>query len=167
VSFTITCHHSEHAARQKNYACQLTDMHLCVVGSKSVLFQELYSLVLLQVYSSQGSMMFDIKDQTWTAQHMQQLKSLLEDTSVVKVLYDAGAAAAVLFHWEGLAIRNVFDIQVTPSPSPVTLHLCVQFCCTQILPARSFSLCTEYDMSCRFHFGCIILCPFQEAIQPH
>ncbi len=67
-------------------------------------------------------MMFDIKDQTWTAQHMQQLKSLLEDTSVVKVLYDAGAAAAVLFHWEGLAIRNVFDIQVTPSPSPVTCY---------------------------------------------
>ncbi|KAL0019101.1 hypothetical protein WJX77_004127 [Trebouxia sp. C0004] len=64
----------------------------------------------IQVYSSQGSMMFDIKDQTWS-QHMQHLKSLLEDSNVVKVLYDAGAAAAVLFQWEGLAIRNVFDVQ--------------------------------------------------------
>lgn len=154
-----------------DHACQLpNDLHFGVIGSNSVLFQKLPLLVLQQVYSSQGSVMFDIKDQTLTAQQMQQLRSLLEDTSVVKVLYDAGAAAAVLFHWEGLAICNVFDIQVKASPSPVTCYTasCLQFCCTQVLPARSFSsLCAEYDMSCRFHFGCMLLCPFQEAVHPH
>ncbi len=90
----------------------------------------LISLVLLQVYSSQGSLIFDNKHQTWTTQQIQQLKSLLEDSSIVKVLHDAGAAAAVLLHWEGLAICNVFDIQVTPPPSPVTYYTapCVYFC---------------------------------------
>ncbi|KAL0023917.1 hypothetical protein WJX79_010920 [Trebouxia sp. C0005] len=63
------------------------------------------------VYASQGSVMLDIKYQTLTAQQLQQLRSLLEDTSVVKVLYDAGAVAAELLRWEGLAICNVFDIQ--------------------------------------------------------
>ena len=122
-------------------------------------------LVLLQVYASQGSLMFDNKHQTCNTQEIQHLKILLEDSSVVKVLYDAGAVAAALFRWEGLAICNVFDIQVPPPPSPE--NVCVQLCCIQTLPATSFSsLCTEYDKSCVFHFGCMLMCSCQHAVQP-
>lgn len=104
--------------------------------------------------------MLDIKYQTLTAQQLQQLRSLLEDTSVVKVLYDAGAVAAELLRWEGLAICNVFDIQVAPAASLVTCYTapCVQPFCIQILSARSFSsLCTECGMSSRFCVGCMLL----------
>ena len=105
----------------------------------------LISLVPLQVYSSQGGLWFDNKHQTWTTQQIQHLKSLLEDSSIVKVLHDAGAVAAALVQWEGLAICNVFDIQVTPPPSPE--NVCVQLFCVQTLPAMSFSsLCRS--MTC-------------------
>lgn len=70
--------------------------------------------------------MFDNKHQTCNTQEMQNLKVLLEDSSIVKVLYDAGATAAALLHWEGLAICNVFDIQVTSPPS--SENVCVQLC---------------------------------------
>jgi len=104
----------------------LTDLHSFVIGSNSVVIQQMSLLVLLQVYASSGSLMFDNKHQTCNTQEMQHLKILLEDSSIVKVLYDAGAVAAALLHWEGLAICNVFDIQVTPPPSPESV--CVQLC---------------------------------------
>jgi len=48
---------------------------------------------------------------------VQELKVVLEGNSVFKVMYGAGPAAAALFHWQGIVIHNVFDIQVMHSQS--------------------------------------------------
>lgn len=164
-----TCHYMLESRQECIADIHMSSLRACCKTKESCLsvdchallssWQELCSLMLLQVYTSQGSLWFDNKHQTWPLQHIQHLKSLLEDSSIVKVLHDAGAVAAVLLRWEGLAMRNVFDIHVTPSPSPATCHTapCLQFCCTQFLPARSFSsLAYVQSMTCLVGFLLVV-----------
>lgn len=43
---------------------------------------------------------------------MQQLKAILEDDTVVKVMHDCRHDSAALWYQKGIKIRNIFDTQV-------------------------------------------------------
>ena len=65
----------------------------------------------MQVYSAKDGIILSMKEPQQGKQR-QELDSILEDNSVVKVVHDAGQAANYFFSENSTSMKNVFDTQV-------------------------------------------------------
>ena len=81
----------------------------------------------MQVYSLDSHCEFGVT-KSFPQTTMQNLKALLEDTTVVKILHDSRRPSAALLYQQGIALQGVFDTQVTFLPDTA---YCV--CCTSFL----------------------------------
>ena len=75
----------------------------------------------LQVQISSTCYLFDVLKANRGA--MQQLKLLLEDTAVTKVVHDCRNDTVALFHQKGIEVKNIFDTQVSHNASLIRFVL--------------------------------------------
>ena len=78
-----------------------------------------FVIILLQVLAGSTCYMFDMLHQD--VDILRELKSLLQNPSVVKVVHDCRQDSAALFYQMQIKLENVFDTQVAatpPSPTP-------------------------------------------------
>ena len=88
-----------------------------------------------------------------------ELKGLLEDPAIVKVMHDCRQDSAALYYQMGIKLRNIYDTQVT------TAHFEQCTTPTQLLPTHCFNKPLQHVwrgflMAARFHLGLVtLMCP--------
>jgi len=73
-------------------------------------YVSLSAAIYCQVQAGDTCYMFDVLKAG--ANVMSQLKAMLEDVSVVKVIHDSRNDSVSLFYQKGIKIQNIFDTQV-------------------------------------------------------